>query len=364
MKDNETFKKIETFYAKTQFGTAVRVRLYKKLASLLRNGVPLVAALKMLHKQESKGGKKKDDPVSLILADFISVIENGGAASKAFAPWIPLSESMLIQAGEKAGDLPGALSSAIEVMQSSSQMKSALTGGLAYPLMLLVAAMGVVFLFGSKVIPEFAKIIDPSKWQGGAKGMLIMSNIVRDWTIPVIVLIVGVIVAIVYSMSRWRGGGRIFADNIPPWSIYRLWQGSTFLMSLQALLKAGVPLEKALIEMQRDANPWLDERIHAMIVGLRSGLSFGDALQASGYGFPDSKIIDEITIYSSLSGFDKALAIISKEWLVEGVIEIQAKANMLRGIAMAVMAGVVAGLAAGMISIQQLLSSGVSGAGA
>lgn len=352
---------VEIFFAKAQFNGEVRVKFYRKLSSLLTNGVPAMQALELLYARASNNGKSRGAPLAVVLESIIQVVRSGGSLASGLKVWVPTAEGMLLQAGERSGSLEEAMISACEVMDSGTRMKAAVKGGVTYPAILFMAAMGVLLLFGLKVIPEFARVADPKSWTGVAAMMYVMSNAVQVYTIPGFGAIAAVIAVIMSSLPRMTGAMRIKLDAFPPYSIYRISVGSGFMISLSALVKAGVPLEKALQELRATATPYLSERIQATIMGLRSGVNFGEALNRAGHKFPDQEIIDDITIYASLSGFDKAMETVAKEWLEKGVEDVNAKAKALNGAAMGFMGGVIGFLVYGMIAIQQIIASGVQG---
>src|SRR3546814_18795379 len=82
---------------------------------------------------------------------------------------------------------------------------------------------------------------------------------------------------------------RIYLDKIPPWSIYRMLQGSTFLLNIAIMIKAGVRLQNILIMMDKTGSPWVRSRVGAALAGINSGLNLGQALPGTGYQFPDDR---------------------------------------------------------------------------
>ena len=58
---------LEVGFAKFMVGAKDRLRLYKKIAGLLSNGVSLQAALDVLWDQAAKGGKAKGAPLAIAI---------------------------------------------------------------------------------------------------------------------------------------------------------------------------------------------------------------------------------------------------------------------------------------------------------
>ena len=350
---------LEIWFAKTQFDHKVRGKLYEKMASLLKNGVPMMQALQTIYKRASFDGKKPGQPLAVVLSSIMKAVGNGVSFSAALKPWVPVAEAMLLSAGERSGKLEAAMKSAVEVMNAGVKMKAVVQGAVKYPLVLMTACLAVMYLFGTKIIPEFARVSEPDSWTGTAAAMYIMSGLVQVWTIPIVSGVLLLIVALAVSMPRFTGSLRVHLDAYAPWSIYRLSVGAGFMMAFTALIKAGVPTEKALIELGKTASPYLKQRIDGAVMGLRSGLNFGEALDRAGHGFPDREMIDDIIVYASLANFDENLDRLAAEWLDKGVQGVSAKADAMKNMATAMMAGVIAFLVSGMLAIQQTIGQAV-----
>ncbi len=347
------------WWARRAFTPAVRIEIFDELASLLGNGVPILQALEALHRQASKKGKRPGEPLAIVLASWIRSVKNGRSLGAAVRGWVSPQEQMLITAGETSGTLEASLPLVIEVLVAGASVRGALFGGLAYPISLLASALALLWLFAVGVIPEFARISRPEGWDGLGYSLYVMSNVVRAWAAPGAVLAVAAAIALIVSLPRQTGPIRVRLDRIPPWSMYRLIQGSGFLMSLAALVRAGVPVERALSMIGGGATKWLKERIDGALYGLRQGSNLGEALQRAGHEFPDRRIIDSLVIYSSLSEFDRALHKVAHRWLDKGTQAVRTQSRVLHGLAIITMAGIVIWISLGMFSIQQQLSSSI-----
>jgi type II secretory pathway component PulF len=87
----------------------------------------------------------------------------------------------------------------------------------------------------------------------------------------------------------WTGPVRKLIDELPLFSLYKAWTGLGFLLSLSALLKAGVSLRDALEMLVRRSPPYIAERLQAVMD--RDDAYLGEALAQSGYGWPDPRTI-------------------------------------------------------------------------
>lgn len=332
-----------------------RRRLWLKLAKLLQNGVPIMEAMRSMHARRIESGHKSH-PTTIALAEWMEGLKNGKRLSDTVKGWVYSDEQMLIAAGEQSGSLHTSLESAGEVMEAKKKIIGAVIAGISYPLMMLSIAFSVLIMFSFKIIPEFSKIVQDDKWYGIARLMIDFSTFSRDWLWLIIVCIVSLIVAFVYSLSRWTGGLRIRLDKHLPYSLYRVMQGGTWMISFSALISAGVRVENALQYMSRNASPWLRVRLDACLAGMRSGLNVGDALARSGYDFPDVEIIDDLAVYSRLSGFDTAAELIGREWITESVERIRTIMRVIFGISVLCVAAFVGFMIGGLIGMELQMS--------
>jgi len=355
-------KELEVAFVRAQFRFAVaeRRRLWLKLSKLLGNGVPILDALTSLQQRRvAMSGPK--DVTAVALQAWINQTKGGQRFGKAIMGWVDTSEMMLISAGEQSGNLAESLQSTANVMDATKAIKSAVIGGLAYPVLMLLIALGVLVMFSFQIIPQFATIIPDDQWVGLSKVMVDFSNFAREWMAVIVGVPVALVVALSYAMPRWVGGYRIVADRYLPFSVYRVIHGSTWMISFAALVGSGMRIENALQQLSVGASPWMKARIDACLRGMRAGLNPGDALARSGYGFPDPEIIDDLGVYARLSGFDQALALLGKEWVTESVERIQGLMKAVFGVSILVVGLFIAFMVGGLIAMQLHMSDVMQG---
>ena len=351
----------EKKFAKFSVNTKARLRLYKKIAGLLSNGVSLQAALDVLWDQASKGGKKKGDPIAIAIDSWRSSYRNGKPFGQALEGWAPLGERMLVEAGETGSRVDEALLNVIRLAESSQAIKGALIAGLSYPGVLLLMLGGMLYLFGVQVIPNFGALLPPEEWTGLAAGMRVMSHIATNYLGPAAIGLVLFIIIFTITAPRWTGPIRTFFDKIPPWSIYRLVEGGGFLMAVAALVTIGVAVPEVPCKLRRNSTPWMRERIDSALRYVNSGANLGEALYRGNYGFPDPTLVDDLRIYASLSSFDESLKAVADEWIETGVDQIKAQAKILNTLAIFLIGITIMTLLGGLFNLQSQITQAASG---
>jgi type II secretory pathway component PulF len=335
----------------------MRMRLYRKIAKMLANGLPLLRILEELRNRASCNGQKPNEPLAIVLDDCRRLVQNGRMLSEGLDWWAPKTERMILMAGEQSGHMEIALLAVIDVVQAQRKIKAVILGGIAYPMAILSLVLIYIYMFGTRVIPQFARIADPSGWHGAAKSLYIMSLLVQDWMLVVVVMLAIFMIGIAVALPRWRGNVRIVFDRYAPFSIYRLVVGTGFLLAFSALQSAGITVEKALSRLSDLADPWLRERLDGALLGVRSGLNCGEALRNAGYGFPSEEVVEDLCVYAEYKGFGDALKLMADEWMEEGIEQISAQMKILNGFSIAVLAIVIGWLVTGFFGIQHEIAT-------
>lgn len=344
-------------YAHFRFGTKARSRIYRKVASFIRNGVSLPDTLRVLHRFASNDGKSLNEPMALVLKDWIDRTNNGRSFGRAIMEWVPPGDRIVIEAGEAAGGLADALENALFIQESGKKIKSAIFAGIAYPSFLVLLAIGLLVIFGTRIVPSFESVLPRERWTGTAADMANVADFVHYGLVPVLLVAVCIIGVMVWSMPRWTGPVRIKADRVVPWSIYRLNMGAGFMLSVSALVKAGVHMPEILRMLGRGAPPWYHERMGEALKHVNNGANLGEALHRTGMNFPDVDTVQDLRAYAGFDNFDETLELLGRQWVEESVDRIKAQMAVIRNISLLVLGAVFATIATGIFALQQQVTS-------
>ncbi len=352
------FNAAEEYYAKFMiaFAGKTRLKLYKKIASLMKNRFSLMDALDMLHDSASNGGKNPGEPLAIAIASWGRALNNGKTFSEALRGWAPDRERLMLSVGD-VSDLENALLNLIKVSEGSTKMIRPIVSSITYPAFLMMMAVLIIYAIGVYMVPPMVDAAPNVRWRGMAKDLVDLSAWIKDnWIVAFSLL--PIIMAVVYfTISIWTGKVRVFFDAIPPWSLYRIFVGISWLLSLSALISGGTPISNAMRALRRDASRYLRERIDKTLVFINNGENLGQALAKTKLNFPDPEIINDLKIYSELDNFEEALNNMANEWLDDSVIMIEQKASVLNMIALLLIAGVIAWAVMGTFEMQDQITS-------
>ncbi len=350
--------KIEEYYARMicNFSNDARLKLYRKIASLMRNRFSLMSALDMLHDSITDGGKNPGEPFAIAIACWGRALNNGLTFSDALKGWAPDRERLMLSVGD-VSDLEGALMNLIRVTEGTTKMIRPIIGAITYPAFLFMMAVLIIYGIGVYMVPPMLEAAPGTRWTGLARDLVDLSDwIQKNWLFAFSIL--PIIMIIIYStIGIWTGSIRAMIDNIPPYSLYKVFVGISWLLALSALVKGGTPVSAAMRALRRDSSRYLKERIDKTLVFINNGDNLGTALKKTKLNFPDREIIADLKIYSELDNFEEALESLANEWLEESVYLIEQKAALLNMAAILTVAGVIAWAVMGTFAMQDQITN-------
>ena len=334
---------IEVFYAKLicNFSNKARLKIFRKIASLMRNRFSLMNAIDLLYDSTSNNGKNSSEPMAVALASWRRSLQNGQTFADALKGWAPNRERLMLSVGD-VSDLENALFNLIKVTEGSTKMIRPIISAITYPAFLFFMAVLVIYAIGVYMVPPMLEAAPGVRWKGSARDLADMSEWIKhNWAIAFSIL--PIIMCIIYfTIGIWTGRTRAIFDSVPPWSLYKVFTGITWLLALSALVKGGVPVSTALMSLHKDSNRYLRERIEKTFYYVNNGDNLGQALSKTKLNFPDKEIIADLRVYSELDNFEEALEQLANDWLEESVYLIGQKAEILNMVALLTVSAVIA----------------------
>lgn len=306
---------------KAAFNWKIRQSFYRHVANQVAKSVPVEKALETFRTRLQRKKRVSSDK---IIATVIRRMKDGSKLSVALSKYLPADEAIIISSGELSGNLPKALTLLVESKRRVERVKAAFRSSMFAPIVYVVVMYIVLYILGSQVVPGLQQAYPKEKATGLVSLLYTAGDLANSyWAFlpPVVALIITV--GIIYSLPRWKGKGRVIAEQFFPFSFYRDIQGYTWLMSFTALLRAGMSDTKILLFQSTLANPWLKERLKTFWSRMDNGLSLSAALLAKGkhgmpaFGFPNPDVVDDISSYADFEDFPEKIAELANEWATE-----------------------------------------------
>jgi type II secretory pathway component PulF len=91
-----------------------RVAFYRKINSLLSNGLRLVHAVSLIRSQAERRGKRK---TVRVCRKILRSLRTGAKLSDALGNIIPMEERMILSSGEQSGDISFAIKRILDYME-------------------------------------------------------------------------------------------------------------------------------------------------------------------------------------------------------------------------------------------------------
>lgn len=354
---------VEEYYARfiCNFSNETRLKIFRKIASLMRNRFSLMSALDMLHDSASNSGKNPSEPMAIAIACWGRSLNNGLPFSDALKGWAPDRERLMLSVGD-VSDLEGALVNLIRVTEGSTKMIRPIIGAIAYPSFLFMMAILIIYGIGVYMVPPMLEAAPGVRWRGLSRDLVDVSEWISEYWMVAFASLPVTMLVIYFTISIWTGPIRAAVDHFPPYSLYKVFVGISWLLALSALVKGGTPVSTALRALRRDASRYLQERIDKTLVFVNNGDNLGQALQKTKLDFPDKEVIADLKIYSELDNFEEALEALANEWLEESVYLIEQKAALLNMAAILSVGAVIAWAVMGTFDMQDQITSSM-GAG-
>lgn len=348
---------MELKFAKFQFGYEERVELYQQLASLVATGMPKTDAIQQSWDVASLEGKKPKELKALVIYDIKRSMLNGKSLAEALRPWVPKEDVMIFEAIENTEDFAGNLMDHIEMTEKKRAIRNTIIGGSIYPLMLFGMVYFILNYFGAKVVPTISQTLPIEKWTGPAQFLAFMATFAEFYAVPFLVGVVGISTAVIMSLSRWHGWGRIVADKFPIYSTYRMYTGISFLLSMASLIQSGMHATDALNKLHPSATPYAKSRILRVRNQMLNGANFGAALYRAKTGWPDTRMNLNIKIFAETQDLSKQLTKLSKGWVHQSHTNIQKTMAVLRTVAMLAVFAMIMAIVAGIYSLQEQIGA-------
>jgi len=329
--------KIKIHYAKLFMTTKTRLGIYKKISAYIEDQVSIDIILKTLYEEYLK--VSSIDPRGIMLLDWYNSIVNGKKLFEAMAGWAPPGEQMMIQASEMKGDLSEGFDNAYDSTKSAQDMKKEIMVAVTYPGMLFGMLFTIIYVFSTQAIPKLVAIKPPSEWPDESKSLYELSHFVETkWFL---VLIVFVIAAFFCSWSTKNliGPIRYALDKLPPWSIYKSFQSSVFLISLSAMMKSGSGLVESIEKMKNISPKYINYHLEIMTDNFENGKRTGEALSGS---FLDKETRIDIRIFSKTGKIQESMDAIGRNSIKNSIENINKASGLLNLIAMCMVAGFIA----------------------
>ena len=182
----------------------------KQFSLMIENGIVITQSLALLKASQTKAA------FAQIIGNILTEVEQGATLTEAFEMYPAIFDDLyiaMIRAGEQSGKLDVILRQLVTYIEKSAKIKSQIKSAMAYPIIILVVAIGVITLLLAFVVPGFA-----AQFKQGGKQLPGITQFVVDASNALVnnwMEITGTSVAAFFLVSYWlkTPSGKILFDN-------------------------------------------------------------------------------------------------------------------------------------------------------
>ena len=263
--------------------TKVLTQFTRQLATLVNAGLPLMRGLEVLKRQ------MRDARMLEALNGISDNIAAGGTFSESLTAYPKIFDNLyvnMVKAGEAGGVLEVVLGRLAEFAEKSERIKNKVKGAMIYPIVVLVAAIGITTFLLVAVIPKFQQVFNDML--GGAalpavtQFVIDASEFVQNNGLQIFLSIVALVV-IMKVVGRTEKGAYFFDVlklRMPvTGTLAQRSAVSKFTRTLGTLLASGVPILQSLtITRDTTGNRVLSDAIQNVHDSVKEGESMTQPL--------------------------------------------------------------------------------------
>jgi len=256
----------------------------RQLATLLSSGLPLMEALNVLVDQEENEALKGS------LAAVRDSVRGGSSFTDALKTNAKVFSALygnMVAAGEASGTLEITLDRLADFLEEQVRFRGRLTAALAYPALMTIIGVGVLFFLFTFVLPRVVGMFEDMRQQLPfiTLALLAVVNVLSKFWWLILLALGGAVWQVRRYLSTPAG-----RDQMDGWllrlpvfgTLIRMIAVSRFTRTLGTLLQSGVPTLTALDIVQNViGNAVLVEAVRKARESVREGESIADPLRRS-----------------------------------------------------------------------------------
>lgn len=262
-----------------------------QLANMLSAGLSITSSLDTLQRQN--GNKRLGD----IIGRVSRSIESGESFSQALAEHPRVFSSLLVsmvKTAEAGGGLDKVLSKYAEFVEAQADLQRKIKEALYYPVILIVAAVGVIVFIATTLIPKFVEIFTRADISLPLPTIILygLGTAIRQFWY--VIILAGGAVAVGLKRYVRTETGRLNYDRVSLklpviGPIVRKICISRFARTLSTLLGSGVPILESLTIVSTVVNNHVLGRVIRQIcLSVEKGEKLGESLKVSDEFPPDT----------------------------------------------------------------------------
>ena len=251
----------------------------QEISTLLNAGIPVDKALSITSELTER------PTFRALISDILRLVKSGKSLADALSVHPDYFSDLyvnMVRAGEAGGSLSPVFDRLSDFEKTRDDLRGYIISSMVYPTLLAVAGTSSIIFLLTFVVPRFAVMFQDSRipMPLPTKIMLDVSNILKQWSLPAAVILIGVIVA--FQMYLRSVEGRLWWDTfrlkIPLLGdALRKAEVSRFARAMSTLISNSVPLVQSIAIAGATLN---NKRIANSLQPVMQGVKRGEGIAA------------------------------------------------------------------------------------
>ena len=288
-----------------------RIAIWRLCTNLLESGIEIERVFPLMREMYAVQGKRRTAAKIASLEEAVKA----GHLSEAVGRISSAGEALVFQSFGRT-DAIAVFAAAARIAEVQDKLMIALWSNLAGPCFLVLALLGVVWGAGAFFVPQLADYYPMSGWPGWSRNAGEFCLWVAGGILWIGIGTAGALVAVVWLGMVWTGKGRAAADRVVPFSWMRMVSGLAFLLTAIECVRAGLDLnDRTFAALSRGGTRYVRHRIGAIAANMNRGLGFGQAMAATGHGFPEPQLIAAVAALEGMPRWESRLGAFCERWV-------------------------------------------------
>ncbi|ODS23566.1 hypothetical protein AB835_08105 [Candidatus Endobugula sertula] len=278
-----------------------RVRFYELLKNYVVTGR---MAFPEVFRKLAKRKRERNNRDAIIFESLKALVdEKNVSVFDALAMMLPREEIMLLESSPRE-DMSMGFDQLIKLAKSKSDITNAVIVSVGMGFLSIVSGIPSLLFQLSIQVPEYLQILPEEHWPEISHFSLFLYKllIVHYWVIPVVIVII--IGFTIYTLSRPSFVLRRTLDILPPWSIQRGIQSSSFMVGLGTLLNQRIAFPSALEKLLSVSPNYMRLHLEKMEERMEENMALEDVIDT---GFVPRDRMDYIEDFVDQVSFSRVL---------------------------------------------------------
>jgi type IV pilus assembly protein PilC len=315
----------------------------QEMAALIEAGMPITTSLEVLME------RRKNPAFRRAIGDIRDRVKSGASLSEAFEAQgglFPRIYASSLSSGERSGEIDTVLRRYIAYTKTLLGIRKKVISALIYPAILLLAALGLVGLLVTYIIPKFREFFTDFDAELPLITRLVVgaSGFIRDNILYIGATVIVIVVFLVVFVRTPRGAVKLDAWKLKIPILGGIWLRyaiSRLTRTLSTLVSGGIPLVTSLeIAARAVGNRVFEKEVLGVAQSVREGGALWESLEKT--GLMTDMSVQMIKVGESTGALEEMLTNVANFYDEEIDSRLVTVVNLMEPAMLVFMAGVIA----------------------